>query len=578
MSNAIFNVISPTPLPTTNPILPQRTGDFSSIVEALDYAAQGETGLSFYGSTGQLLQTLRYRDLRSDALNISGKLKALGLGIGDTVAIVGETSPEFLRLFYGCQYAGMLPCPMPYSIFLGGRRAFAVRIASLVSASAATVLCIPDSLATLAEFWRDRGIKVITFTELNSLPKRDHCAPLDSTALAYIQFSSGSTADPKGIVISQRAVCENVSGILVNCIGIRPNDRAFSWLPFYHDMGLVGFSIAPLFAQTSVDYISPTTFARRPLLWPELISQNRSTITFAPVFGYRLAAMRKKDNSHNAMDLSSLRIAGIGGDTVRADQLELFAEAMRDAKFDPEAFTPSYGMAESTLLITFKRGVRTVKLDRTVLEKSGRVEAPSSGPTSSFTICGKPLPHHELIITDPNGKILSDGHLGHIHIRGPSMFTNYRNSLEAHPNSPTEFFDTGDMGFSQDGELIITGRSKEMIIVNGRNIWPQDIEQLVTSIPACASSAVAAFSIKESDDDETVVVLIERSKKNKGDTSLISQVISEVSSAMGIAVTIRFVEPKTLPFTSSGKLARSKARELYAQLRDGQTPHCPATP
>jgi len=565
MSKTILNSL--TPRPTANRSLPQRAGDFSSVVEALDYAAQGQTGLSFFSATGQLIQSLGYKDLRAEAIAMSGKLHALGLASGDTVAIVGETCPDFLAIFYGCQYAGLLPCPLPHSIFLGGRNAFVERIAALVSAATAKLLCIPDSLADLAENWRSAGIQVVSFSELRNLAYEEYLDPLGPDALAYIQFSSGSTADPKGVIISQRAVCNNVRGILVDCIGIGTNDRAFSWLPFYHDMGLVGFSIAPLFAQTSVDYISPNTFARHPVLWLRLMSENRSTITFSPVFGYRLAALRLKARDQ-ITDLSSLRIAGIGGDMIDVDQLELFAETLREARFNPDAFTPCYGMAESTLLITFKRGLAVTSCDRSTLQQDRRAIPPSGGAISNFAVCGKPLPRHELAVTDTEGRPLPEGGIGHIRIRGPSMFSGYRNGSDSVMVSPTDFFDTGDMGFRQNGNLVVTGRHKEMMIINGRNIWPQDIERIVMSLPECALSSVAAIAAPQTRADEAIVILVERANGDaEAESSLISKIQSAVSSGMGVAARVELVTPRSLPYTSSGKLMRSRISHDYAGLQ-----------
>lgn len=565
MRQTILNSLKP--LPTANISLPQRAGDFSSIVEALDYASQGQTGLSFFSSTGQLVQTLRYRDLRTKAIAMSGKLRALGLETGDTVAIIGETCPEFLEIFYGCQYAGLLPCPLPHSIFLGGRNAFVERIAALVSAATAKLLCIPDSLMNLAKLWRSAGVRVISFSELHYVTCEEYLAPLGPDALAYIQFSSGSTADPKGVIISQRAVRSNVRGILVDCINIGTNDRAFSWLPFYHDMGLVGFSIAPLFAQTSVDYISPNTFARRPVLWLRLMTENRSTITFSPVFGYRLAALRLK-SCDEGIDLSALRIAGIGGDMIDANQLDLFAKATGEAKFNPQAFTPCYGMAESALLITFNRGLTVTSCDRAVLEKDGRVTARANGASSNFAVCGTALRHHEFAVTDSEGRQLPEGWVGHIHIRGPSMFSGYRNGSDSFMVSPMDFFDTGDMGFRLNGNLVVTGRHKEMMIVNGRNIWPQDIERIVMSLPECASSSVAAIAAPRTGAEETVVILVERiAEETKAETSLISRIQSAVSSGIGLAARVELVAPGSLPYTSSGKLMRSKITHDYGKAR-----------
>ncbi len=206
--------------------------------------------------------------------------------------------------------------------------------------------------------------------------------------------------------------------------------------------------------------------------------------------------------------------------------------------------------------------------DRAVLEKDGRVTARANGASSNFAVCGTALRHHEFAVTDSEGRQLPEGWVGHIHIRGPSMFSGYRNGSDSFMVSPMDFFDTGDMGFRLNGNLVVTGRHKEMMIVNGRNIWPQDIERIVMSLPECASSSVAAIAAPRTGAEETVVILVEHiAEETKAETSLISRIQSAVSSGIGLAARVELVAPGSLPYTSSGKLMRSKITHDYGKAR-----------
>lgn len=551
-------------LPSQNSNLPQRIADFSTITEALDYAAKGETGVCFYNRQGGITQILTYRNMRKKAVATGAKLSAIGLGRNDAVAIVAETSTEYLCLFYACQYAGLLACPLPFAIYPGGKSSYIDQLTTFVRAGNAKLLCLPDVLVDLtAELTQRTGILVFSFSQLNGIESAMPIKPLQSDEAAYIQFSSGSTAEPKGIVISQSAVTSNVRGILRQCIEIGPSDRAFSWLPFYHDMGLVGFSIAPLLSQTTADYLSPADFARRPLVWLQLMSQNRSTITYAPVFGYKLAAQRLK-SADNDFDLSSLRLAGVGGDMIDIKQLRHFATTTAPFGFDESAFTPSYGLAESTLLVTYRRGLAIETLDRGKLEQGvASVCNTDDTTTQAFAVCGKPLIGHELKVCGPDGTPLPDRRIGHIFIRGPSLMSAYRNSLPPDSAGDTGYIDTGDAGYIREGELIVTGRHKDMIAINGRNIWPQDIEQTVMTLPELSSARVAAFAIHD-DSSEAVIVLIECSSANRANVDDLKARLSAVLSATnGISAHIGLVRPGSLPLTSSGKLSRSGARRAY---------------
>jgi fatty-acyl-CoA synthase len=571
-TGSVRPVHAPRRTPSCNATLAQRLGDFATLAEGLDYAAGGETGFDFYSQRGELAHQLPYRRLREQSLATARRLLGAGLARGDRVAVVAETGPEFMVVFFACQYAGLVPCPVPYSMHIGGREAYVARIAGMMRSARASAAITPGDLeGQVAEAAGVAGVPIVLSHEgLADLAAGNHeLEPFRADEVAYIQYSSGSTSHPKGVLITQAAITDNVGGILRHGLKARPGDRALSWLPLYHDMGLVGFCIAPLMGQFTVDYLSTPAFARRPALWLKLMSDNRCTISFAPSFGYELAA-RRINGGAAELDLSAWRVAGIGGDMVRPDILDAFAAHLSPAGFNPTAFLPSYGMAETTLGITFADLDRPVKVDvldraQTKLSRRAVPARPGLKPERirSFVVCGRPLPGTRIEVRNDAGCALGEREIGHIWVRGPSLMAGYFEAPEATAAVMGDdgFMDTGDMGYWLDGELVITGRAKDLILHNGRNIWPQDIEWAVEQIAPLRNSAVAAFAVEGRDGGDEVVVLVECRPAGEAELeALRRQVSAMVYRTAGIDSNVVMVAPRSLPFTSSGKLSRAGAK------------------
>ncbi len=560
--------------PTINRNLVQRIAGFSNLAEGLDYAALGVTGHNFYSGRGVLEHVLTYAELRKQALATARKLMSTGLKRLDRVAIVAETGPAFMITFFACQYAGLVPCPVPYSMYIGGKEAYEARIAGMLDAAAAHAIIAPaGSVSSLRKAADTAQVKlVLSHDELQALPQS--IAPLQGFGaedVAYIQYSSGSTSAPKGVLVSQLAIMANAKGILANGMKIQNDDRGFSWLPLYHDMGLVGFCLAPMLAQISLDYLATTAFARRPALWLKLMSENRSTISFSPTFGYELAGKRINGDAVT-LDLSAWRIAGIGGDMVRADVLQGFADHLKAGKFDAAAFMPSYGMAESTLAISFATSKGPIRVDHVehdairTQQKAIPVLKGSDQISRSFVICGRPIAGHAIEVRAETGAVLANREIGRIFVSGPSLMNGYFNNIEATSEvlSADGFLDTGDMGYMLDGEIVITGRAKDLILHNGRNIWPQDIEWSAEQLPELKSGEVAAFAIEGEDGDDEVVVLVECRLTDRALQQTLHRDVSKlVHQSIGVDCTVELVAPRSLPFTSSGKLSRAGARQKY---------------
>jgi fatty-acyl-CoA synthase len=336
-------------------------------------------------------------------------------------------------------------------------------------------------------------------------------------------------------------------------------------------MGLVGFLLTPLCCAIPVDFIATREFARRPLTWLQLITRNRGTLSFSPSFGYELCARRAENGAPEGLDLSSWRGAGIGGDMVRPAPLRAFAERFAASGFRANAFVPSYGMAEAALALSFTpqdRGVRIDTLDIDALERHDRADpAAADAPrTRSFVFCGPILPGHEVEVRDENGDALAERQIGRIHVRGPSLMKEYfaRPDETARVMLAGGWLDTGDLGYLADGEIVITGRVKDLIIVNGRNILPQDLEWTAEGeVAALRSGDVAAFSVND-ESGERVVVLFEcRSNDPQLRDATGAEIAGVLRTRHGVHADVVPVPPRSLPQTSSGKLSRAKARQLY---------------
>lgn len=568
---------------TCNSVLPFRVGEFETIWEGLDYAARGETGCNFFSSRGEPARSLPYSEIRAQAVDLALRLSALGLPRGSRFAIVAETSPHFLIFFYACQYVGLVPVPLPLSVNLGGHDAHVARLRSMLAAARpAAAVASSDLLPTLAQAAAGFGTRMVGSPEdFHALPSAGGAlAPFAKDEPCYIQYSSGSTTDPKGVLVTQRAITTNARAIGRDGLRLVPGDRAASWLPLYHDMGLVGFCITPMLAQVSIDYLATSTFAVRPLTWLQLISERRGTIAFSPTFGYELCLRRAAKANGLNLDLSSWRVAGIGGEMIRPDVLDQFANTFGSHGFDRRAFLPSYGLAEATLAVSFAplgEGVVVDSVDRDKYEFTRRAVPVKTGGgtqrTRSFVACGAVLPEYQVEIRDDAGRVLPDRAIGRICIQGPSLMEGYYRNAEATRQMKLAdgWLDTGDMGYTVDGSLFVTGRRKDMIICNGRNIWPQDLEWAVESLTEVRTGSVAAFSVDDDDGDERVVIVVEcYFAEAARQRALVRDISAVIHRTAGVHCEVMLVPARTLIFTSSGKLSRAAAKARY--LNDGLRP------
>ena len=553
------------PRVTPTPTAPDRRPSplAATLVEALDAAALAPTGVTLHGLRGEVVRALPYAELRESARELAGRLLASGLERGDRLGLVAETSADFVILFFACHVAGLIPAPMPLPQPLGGRDAYLEVLARLLHSADAAAAWAPEPLRPqLEEAAARAGSRVLP--PLDTLPPGDASAWKPSPDEAcYLQFSSGSTRAPTGVLVTHRALMANALAITRDGLRTTTADRAVSWLPLFHDMGLVGFLLSPLTVGMSVDLMPTEAFVRRPLLWPRMMGPGGGTISYSPTFGYELCARRAETTDLSGLDLSGWRVAGVGGDMVRTGPLEAFAQRFAAARFDAGAFTASYGMAEATLALTM------APLGGGLREEEGppRSGRPAARPPRRFVACGPVLPGHELQVRGDDGAPLPERTVGRAFVRGPSLMRGYfrRPEETAAVLDADGWLDTGDLGFLAEGQFTPTGRAKDLILLNGRNIWPQDLEWTAEAeVAGLRSGDVAAFPLADAEDEDGVVTLVQtRTRDPLARERLAAEVAAVLRSRHGVEAQVRLVGLNTLPHTSSGKLRRVKAREMY---------------
>ncbi len=559
-----------TPTPNDCP-LPRRRADFATFVEAIDYAARSEKGLNFHDMRGTLSLPYPYRTMREDALAMARRLVAAGIGREDRVALIAETGPEFAALFCACMYAGAWPVPLPLPTTFGGKESYIDQLTVQLQSADPKILLFPPDIADMAQAAAQRqGCEAIdwaTFEERDA-PECDlpEAQPDD---ICYLQYSSGSTRFPTGVAVTHKALLHNLYGHATG-VDLGENDRVVSWLPWYHDMGLVGCFLSPIANQVSVDYLKTEHFARRPLAWLELISRNEGhTLSYSPTFGYDICARRISSQSQvgERFDLSRWRTAGNGADMIRPDVMQNFVNAFSDAGFSASAFTPSYGLAEATLAVTVMPPGEGIRVELVEEERLSGARRNLLRPARYRAIvnCGKPLPDMEVEIRGEDGSPRGDHQIGKVWCRGPSVMHSYfRNEEATRECLVGGWLDTGDMGYMADGYLFIVGRAKDMIIINGKNHWPQDIEWAVEQLPGFNHGDIAAFSIETDQGEEAAAVLVHcRVSDPQERVNLRDSIREKVHAVTGSACVVELVPPRTLPRTSSGKLSRAKAKQLY---------------
>ena len=561
--------------PTLDPSLERRYADFETLVDAIEYAAKGVRGVNFYDARGNVKEVITWKEVRDRAEAIGRKLVGMGFEKGDRIALIAETSANFVAFFVGCQYASVLPVPLPLPTSFGGKDGYVSQLRMQMESCKANGLMAPSFMDEIvAQATEGLDLKFKGDTDAYMAAEGDG-EPVLPTAddLAYLQYSSGSTRFPHGVSVTHRSLLSNTHGMGFHGVRLEENDRCVSWLPFYHDMGLVGTLLTTMTCQVSVDFIPTEEFARRPLSWLRVLSANKGTITYSPTFGFdictRRAAMRS--SAFEGLDLSSVRVAGIGAEMIRPDVMKEFQQTFGGIGFSWGAFLPSYGLAECTLGVSFGevgKGIEVDLIEEAALTGDRHVLVNGSGDTRMREVvnCGRLLPEYEIEIRDESDTPLPDRQVGRVYLRGTSVMREYFNDPETTRAvlSPEGWLDTGDMGYMKDGCIYIVGRAKDMIIVNGRNHWPQDIEWAAEQVEGVKKGDVAAISVPGDNSEEVPLILAQcRISDATERAKLVDALKKQIQTETGVNCLIELVPPKSLPRTSSGKLSRTKARNQY---------------
>jgi fatty-acyl-CoA synthase len=514
-----------------------------------------------------------FAELCDQAERRAADLHARGLKKGDRLAIVVPEPDEFVLSFLGAIMGGIVPVPIYPQLSFKNVESYHDTVTHIANASGASMILTTATTKPYVEPVLPRVTSlqgIVTVDELGADNGKVD-VQVDPEDLAFLQFTSGSTSRPKGVVVTHRNLAWNSESFMIH--GLKKDssfDKGVSWLPLFHDMGLIGFVIGPLFTNIPVVFLPTASFVRNPRIWLDKIHQHRGTITYAPNFAYALVSKRVKEKDVAALDLSCLRRTGCGAEPIQAKTLREFAEKLAPAKFDPKSFLPSYGMAEATLAITFvpaDSGVRSDTVEKAGLERGEANPPAEAAPAQDLVNCGHAFPEHEIAIVDEQGNRLGDRKVGQIITRGPSVSNGYylepeltSESFKVGPGGHTWLY-TGDLGYLIAGEVFICGRLKDMIIVRGRNFYPSDLEWAVSELPGVRRGNVVAFSSDIDGDEQLVIAAEGMSAEAENLKTAIAQRINADFALTPHEVLI--VPQGTLPRTSSGKPQRRKTRQLY---------------
>ncbi len=530
-----------------------------------------QRGGSVHFIKGDEAQSVRWAELLDDALRLAGSLASKGVGPGDHVALLATTSRQLTTTMQATWLCGATVMVLPLPMRLGSVEEFLSQTRARILAADTKLLVIDDDLAVfyepaagdppyilMKELFDDASIRK---------PDAFTVPAIDPDSLAVLQFTSGSTSDPKGVMLPHRTVLANLDGA-ASALSLTTDDVAVSWLPLYHDMGLIGLFTLPLIQGLDLVLASPQDFMASPARWVEWISRFGGTCTAGPNFSYALAARALRRATD--LDLSRWRVALNGAEPVNPTTVRDFTEAGKPFGLQEGAAFPAFGMAELAIAGTFPEpgsGLRVDAVDARMIEQS-RFARPvldeNAEGAKGFAFLGKPIPGLEIRITDTTtGSPMAQREVGELEIRGTSVTPGYyKRPDDTAATFRGEWFRTGDLGYMVDGELVLCGRIKDVIIVGGRNVFPEDVERAAERADGVRPGNVIAFSINDARGKERLVVVAET--KADDPAPVRSDVAKRVRESVGLPTDdVVLVLPGSLPKTSSGKLQRSLCRTRY---------------
>jgi acyl-CoA synthetase (AMP-forming)/AMP-acid ligase II len=544
----------------------------ATLCEALDRAAESDRGVTFVDLAERETHH-PWSAVASRAREVAAGLREAGVAAGDRVALLLRTGPAFLECFYGALYAGAVPVPLYPPVRLGRLDDYHAATAAMLRRVEAAMVVSETPLSRLLGPSLERARPRLGLRLHGSLHGAgSHHAAVDPDALALIQFSSGSTVDPKPVCLTHRQLQIHVA-TLMQIVDPTPEDLYVSWLPLYHDMGLIGALL------TTVDYpgplvlIPPEVFLAKPLLWLRALSRHHGTISGAPNFAYGLCLKRIPEPEIVGLDLSRWRLAFNGAEPISAEIARRFLARLAPAGLRPEALRPVYGLSEAALALTFppaRTELRILRVDGQRLAADGTLhEAAAESGARELVSVGPPIPGVDLSLRDARGAELPEGRVGRIFARGPSLLRGYFGDTTA-GTLVDGWLDTGDLGVAFEGEAYIVGRAKDLVIVRGANHPPQEFEDCLEGLPGLRAGCAVALGfvperpVGEDQDGEELLLLAEWSEPPEKPEALIALIRTVVLGRTALCPhTIELLAPGTLPRTSSGKLRRSEALRLY---------------
>jgi acyl carrier protein len=519
--------------------------------------------------------TSTYGELRDRARKLACSLIGRDVAPGDRVGVMLPTSVEFFVSFFGILYARAIPVPIYPPMRISQLEEHLRRQTGILRNAGAGVLIVPTEGRRLADLMRLQidSLKSVTCVSELEADGRSYSLPQggDAEAVALIQYTSGSTGDPKGVVLSHANLLANIRAMGM-AMEASSDDVFMSWLPLYHDMGLIGAWLGCMYFGAPLYVMSPLSFLVRPESWLWSIHRYRATLSASPNFGFELCLNKIEDADLEGLDLGSLRMVANGAEPVSVLTLRRFIGRFERYGFAPPAMAPVYGLAECSVGLAFpppNRAPRIDRIDRELLSTQGiaePVEVDNPKPLE-IVACGQPLPGHEVRIVDQAGYEVGERREGRIEFRGPSATRGYfRNEAKTRELLRDGWLDSGDRGYLAGGDIHITGRIKDIIIRAGRHLYPQEIEEAVATVPRIRKGGVAVFGVTDpASGTERLVVLAETNESDQLSRAALEEQVRRVTT--DVAGTppdeVVLAPPRTVPKTSSGKIRRSAAKELY---------------
>jgi 1-acyl-sn-glycerol-3-phosphate acyltransferase len=529
-------------------------------------------------------EPITYARLRDEAAAAAGGLRDRGVGRGDTVALVLPTGLDFLRSFFGVLLAGAVPVPIYPPVRLDRLEEYAARQFGILADAGVRLLVTVPRARPVVGLLRPAVpslVDVVTADDLVASGETVSGPEGRSADPALIQYTSGSTGQPKGVLLTQENLLANIRAIGKG-VAVRPTDVGVSWLPLYHDMGLVGSWLTCLHHGLPLTLLPPGAFLARPERWLWAIHQRRATLSAAPNFAYELCVRRVPDEALEGLDLGSWRAALNGAEPVSPGTLGRFARRFSACGFRPEAMMPVYGLAECTVALAFSpvgRGPKVDRVARPAFEREGRARPAEAGDAAAleFVSAGRELPEHEIRIVDDAGRDVAERAVGRLVFRGPSATSGYYRKPEATAamTLPGGWLDSGDLAYRAEGEIHVCGRRKDLVIKAGRNLVPQEIEEVAAGVDGIRRGCVVAFGVESAalGTERLVVVAETRVTDERERDRLAGAVTARVAEAIEVPPDeVLLVPPGAVPKTSSGKVRRGGTREQYLAGALGRPP------